>query len=310
MAKRFDVSNYSFDEESGKWYDRESGNFVRNKNTLRRLYEATGRANIGRQVRKTTPKVTRSSALWQKYGKFFPAQSKKSFSEAWAKPMTLRGGSNPNQNFSRVYYHGPDGIGIRDNANRKWGANINSSKSGSATILEGTKEWERHFMIVLHYLPIRAANFRVLVSKRAMKVFQNSFRYQQFYSRPTQRWKALSSATLQKRMKRETGSRILREYGDLYKSLKSKEKGNTTTVYTDIVPADPGHHKKYSICYAGYHNEGKGTYGRSWNGHKAKPYIKRQFMGHSSYLDPLKDGFMKKMMKIYLFDSVFLAKKG
>lgn len=95
-------------------------------------------------------------------------------------------------------------------------------------------------------------------------------------------------------------------------SIKLKERVNliTTRVYTDIVPANAAKHKKHSICYAGYHNEGKGTYGRGWNGHKPKPYIRRQFMGHSSHLDPYKDSFMRKMMKMYLFDSVFLVKKS
>lgn len=114
-----------------------------------------------------------------------------------------------------------------------------------------------------------------------------------------------------KRARRGTGNRILKEYGDLYNSIRIKEHAGLyrTRVYTDVVHANASHHKKHSICYAGYHNEGEGTYGSGWNGHKPKPYIRRQFMGHSSYLDPLTDSFMRKMVKLYLFDSVFLIKK-
>ena len=186
-----------------------------------------------------------------------------------------------------------------------------SGAGSSATILNGTKQWIRQIQISQYALRVQAENFRVVVGRRAMKVFQNSFKYQQFYSNRSRRWTPLSSYTLKKRARRGTGSRILKEYGDLYNSIKLDESAGVgrTRVYTDIVPANAGHHKKHSICYAGYHNEGKGTYGSAWNGHKPKPYVKRQFMGHSSYLNPFTDSFMRKMMKLYLFDSVFLMKK-
>lgn len=312
MSQSFNLSKYEFDEEYGKWYVKKTGNFVRNKNTLRKLYETTGRGNVSRQLGTTSPATaktpTRSTAISQKYGKFFPSQSKARFSEAWAKPLTLKGGSNPSHNFIRVDYHdSATGKTVRDNANRRFGANINA---GSGSVLDGKNEWERHLRIARHYLVVQAANFRVLVGQRALKVFQNSFKYRRFYSNGGQQWKDLAPYTIMKRGWRGTGSRILKEYGDLYKSIKERSKGSTTQIYTDIVPANAGHHKKHSICYAGYHNEGKGTYGsKYWNGHKPKPYVKRQFMGHSSHLDPFQDQFMRKMMKMYLFDSVFLIKK-
>lgn len=257
---------------------------------------------------------SRVSSVSKQYGKYF--SSKTNFTSgrgghlaSWAKPMTLRGGANPNYNWSRAQFRGANGKIINGSSKTRWGANINSSSP--ATILVGTKQWIRQLQISIHALYVQSEHFRIVVGQRAIKVFQNSFKYQQFYSNRTQRWKPLAPYTLKKRASRGTGNRILKEYGDLYNSIKIDEnaKPMTTRVYTDVVPANAAHHKRHSICYAGYHNEGRGTYGRGWNGHKPKPYIRRQFMGHSSHLNPYKDSFLRKMMKMYLFDSVFLVKK-
>lgn len=257
---------------------------------------------------------SRVSSVPKKYSKYF--SSKTNFTSgrgghlaSWAKPMTLRGGANPNYNWSRAQFAGPNGKIMNDSSKARWGANINAG--APATVLVGTKQWIRQLQISIHALYVQSEHFRIVVGQRAIKVFQNSFKDQQFYSSRTQRWKPLSTYTLKKRASRGTGNGILKEYGDLYNSIKIDEnaKPMTTRVYTDVVPANAAHHKKHSICYAGYHNEGRGTYGRGWNGHKPKPYIKRQFMGHSSHLNPYKDSFLRKMMKMYLFDSVFLVKK-
>lgn len=276
-----------------------------------RLYQQWLRNQGGGSVkgRATFPK---------QYSKYFSSGTRFTIRQGhiapWAKPMTLKGGSNPNYNWRRVSYINSKGSVSKSSSSDRWGADTNQGKRGagsSATILNGTKQWIRQIQISQYALRMQAENFRVVVGRRAMKVFQNSFKYQQFYSNRSRRWTPLSSYTLKKRARRGTGSRILKEYGDLYNSIKLDESAGVgrTRVYTDIVPANAGHHKKHSICYAGYHNEGKGTYGSAWNGHKPKPYVKRQFMGHSSYLNPFTDSFMRKMMKLYLFDSVFLIKK-
>lgn len=276
-----------------------------------RLYQQWLRNQGGGSVkgRATFPK---------QYSKYFSSGTRFTIRQGhiapWAKPMTLKGGSNPNYNWGRVSYINSKGSVSKSSSSDRWGADTNQGKRGagsSATILNGTKQWIRQIQISQYALRMEAENFRVVVGRRAMKVFQNSFKYQQFYSNRSRRWTPLSSYTLKKRARRGTGSRILKEYGDLYNSIKLDESAGVgrTRVYTDIVPANAGHHKKHSICYAGYHNEGKGTYGSAWNGHKPKPYVKRQFMGHSSYLNPFTDSFMRKMMKLYLFDSVFLMKK-
>lgn len=260
----------------------------------------------------------RITSVPKQYSKYF--NSRTSFTtrqghlQSWAKPLTLSGGENPNYNWSRVSYRDFDGTIKKGSSSGRWGANINKSKKGapgSTTVLAGTKQWIRQIQISLHQLYINAENFRVVAGQRAIKVFQNSFKYQQFYSNGSRKWASLSSFTIKKRARRGTGSKILKEYGDLYNSIKIDEHAGlyTTRVYTDVVHSNTSHHKKYSICYAGYHNEGKGTYGSGWNGHKPKPYIRRQFIGHSSYLNPFADNFMRKMMKLYLFDNVFLVKR-
>ncbi len=310
--------SYSYDDLTGKWFASESGAFVRNQAIIKQLEDATGKIHhIGkkRTASKSSTARRQSLARLQKnYGSFFQSKTglfsdKGGHIRSWAKPLTLRGGKDPIYNWGRTPYRGANGKIVSGSSSTRWGSNINSN--GPATVLVGTKQWIRQLQIAQHALYVSAEHFRIVVGQRAIKVFQNSFKYQQFYSSRAQRWKPLSAWTLKKRAWRGTGSRILKEYGDLHDSIKIKENVNlkTTQVYTDIVPANNSHHKRYSICYAGYHNEGCGTYGNGWNGHKPKAYIRRQFMGHSSHLDPYKDPFMKKMMKMYLFDSVFLVKK-
>lgn len=254
----------------------------------------------------------------QNYRKFFSGGTKFNSSsghtQGWARNMTLKGGQNGNMNFSRVKYRDFDGKIHKDSSKSRWGANINQKGNGpnTTTVLHGTKGWLRQLMISNHALYINAEAFRIVVGRRALKVFQTSFRERKFHSAGSSPWAPLSAFTLKKRLKRGTGNKILREYGDLYNSIKIDEGADpiTTRVYTDVVHENVSHHKRHSICYAGYHNEGRGTYGNGWGKRRPKAYIRRQFMGHSSYLNPFTDRFLRKMMKIYLFDAVFLVKKA
>lgn len=184
------------------------------------------------------------------------------------------------------------------------------SKHWTATI-NGTKEWIQHIMIVERNLSIQAERFRVVAGLRALKVFQQSFSMKRFNTSNSRAWKPLAAYTIRKRAKRGTGTRILYEYGDLFKSLVldgSVTNGGTGLIHTEVVPANTSKHKKKSICYAGWHNEGEGTYGNSYGKHTAKSYVKRQFMGHSSLLNPITDPAMSGIVKAYLFDAVFPVK--
>lgn len=190
----------------------------------------------------------------------------------------------------------------------KWGSNLDG---GHTTNLRGFEGWIEHLAIAIHAVSLQAEYFRMAAGQRAMQIFQKSFSYQKFYTANSSKWADLAPYTKRKREKRHTSGKILHEYGDLQESIKINETdGIYTTIYTDIVKADIKKHKKLTNCYAGFHNEGEGTYGVSNKRHVARPYIKRQFMGHSSYLNPITDPWMSKMTKRYLFDSVFLSKSS
>lgn len=191
---------------------------------------------------------------------------------------------------------------------------VNSSFASRGAVLEGFKEFQRHIEIARYQMQLMGENWRILVGQRALKVFKESFKYQKFYSGGTNKWQPLARFTQKKREKRGTYSKptpILREYGDLEKSLKFEDHGAWTSIVTQPVEANEAHYKKHTICYAGYHNNPNpwDTYGRWGRGGHPKKYVQRQFMGHSDKLNPLTDSFMKKMMKLYLFDSVFLVKQ-
>lgn len=250
------------------------------------------------------------------YSKWFSKGTRFSSSqghlEKWAKPLGVKGGSNPNYNWHKAEYQTSRGTIAKTSSKDLWGTKVNQSAKGGgdACLLVGTKQWVMQLKVSMQALRTQSENFRVVVGKRALKIFQNSINKQQFYSQDGGAWAPLSPTTLKKRAKRGTGSHKLREYGDLLKSIKFKNTNSISSkIYTDVVPANAGHHKKHSICYAGYHNEGVGTYGKAWRGHTPRAYIQRQFIGHSTHLDPLRDNFMRKIMKLYLFDSVFLIKK-
>lgn len=244
---------------------------------------------------------------------------------SWSRNLAVTGGKNPNYMYQRPRYWRTDkdgngivefrknrngkvqGLKYQETSGERWGINVN--KKQNVSVLNGLKgQLERHLKYLVYNVTKEAENFRIAVGYRALKIFDNSFRYSKFYSRNARSWHKLSPATLAKRRSRKTGSRILVEYGDLRNSLKIHEHSPnlplTTTVYTEEVFPSENNRQVNTFCYAGLHNEGVGTYGRT-----GKRYIKRQFMGHSSHLDPMTDRIMRKMTKLYLFDAVFRVKE-
>ena len=251
-----------------------------------------------------TRTVKEKPTLPKKYAKLFNKSSlyvegKKGVLNDWTKPMLQRGGANPEFGWRKMSAGNTKAPG-------KYGARLDKDLKGSGAsgILKGAEGWARHIQIAITQLEIQAEHFRVLAGERAMMVFQKSFEKKRFYSSNSSPWQKLSAATLKKREKRKTGSRILWEYGDLGRSIKMDYDTKGLKIYTDKVGFDRDKHKYHTNCYAGWHNEGEGTYGRT-----GKKYIKRQFMGHSSYLDPMTDKFMRNMRKVYLFDNVFVVRK-
>lgn len=211
------------------------------------------------------------------------------------RPMTLKGGKNPIYNWDKK---------------TGWGSSVNPMKV--AAVLKGFKEWVTHLRDVAHRLGVNAKNFRIMLAYRAQTVFQNSFKIRRFYTSSSQRWRDLATYTKKKRLQRQPGKplRVLYEFGDLEASIKIKEDvGGKSRVYTDEVQAAEKKYKKHTLCYAGYHNEGFGNYGRTKGGKLRRPYIQRQFMGHSSHLDPYRDHFIGRMVTRYLFDDVWQVRR-
>jgi len=297
MAK-YDINKFEF--YNGKLY---YNGFYATRQQVSAYKKLTGHSS----AKATTSKPRERYRVGNRWAKMLSINpnSKAGTAKSWAKPLANKNG------FIQV---GRGNKIIERGGNTYWGANLKSTKRGvvsAGTLLIGSKDWIRHIQMSIHQLQVQAEYFRIAVGYRAQKVFQDSFRFQRFYSAEGQKWASLSAYTLRKRMKRKTSGPILREYGDLLNSIKIEE--NTalesgtigTQIYTDKVPMNLAHHKKHTLCYAGWHNEGKGTYGRGVKGRSPKPYKKRQFIGHSSKILH----FAAQIQKRYLFDMVFLSKK-
>lgn len=157
-----------------------------------------------------------------------------------------------------------------------------------------TFAWLRkHLIGVSEKIEINSMNFTVILSLRAQKIFQDSFKYKRFYSASGNAWEPLDPKTIKKRQRKHIwigAGGMLREYGDMYKSIKVRRGAGRKFaggVYTD--PSEYVQHqytnskgrkqvdKRGVFCYAGLHNEG----GKIRGGRKLP---KRQFMGHSTYL--------------------------
>lgn len=179
-----------------------------------------------------------------------------------------------------------------------------------------TFAWLRmHLISVPEKIEIASMNFTIILALRAQKIFQNSFKYKKFYSLDGGSWTPLAKSTIKKRERKGTwpgAGGMLREYGDMYRSIKLTKGGitrNGTKFNGSFVHTDPKEYSQHSytnrrgqnvidkrgvFCYAGLHNEG----GRIRYGHKLP---KRQFMGHSSYLFE----FALAQMDRYFFFNVF-----
>ena len=175
------------------------------------------------------------------------------------------------------------------------GAQKNFSASSNKLFSKGfTFAWLRkHLIGVVERINVNALNYTVILSLRAQKIFQDSFKYKKFYSASGSPWEPLAESTIKKRQRKRTwpgAGGMLREYGDMFKSIKvrnSSGKGFIGGVYTDPSEYVQHHYintngkrivdKRGIFCYAGLHNAG----GKIRGGHRLP---KRQFMGHSTYL--------------------------
>lgn len=193
------------------------------------------------------------------------------------------------------------------------GAQKTYSASANKKYTKGfTFAWLRkHLIQVPEKIEINAMNFTVILALRAQKIFQDSFKYKKFYSAKGGAWESLASSTIKKRQKKGTwpgAGGMLREYGDMYRSIKIT-RGRSGAFTGSVVYTDPKEYTQHQytnrrgqkiidkrgvFCYAGLHNEG----GKIRHGRRLP---KRQFIGHSTYLFQ----FALEQADRYFFFNVF-----
>lgn len=156
-----------------------------------------------------------------------------------------------------------------------------------------------HIKVAAHQMPIAFEHWRIVLAKRALHIFQQSFEMKRFNSKGAVHWKSISRWTVHKRKRRGTwpgANKLLQEYNNLYNSLKEVPSINR---FTSGVKATSGH--------AGYHNDPRpgDTYGDGFGGRFSppKPIVRRQFMGHSTLIDDFISVYENK----YMFYTIFRA---
>lgn len=189
-----------------------------------------------------------------------------------------------------------------------------AAKKTGVGIIKGSL-FAKHVMLIAEKLSVNAQNFTIILSLRAKKIFQDSFKYKKFYSSGSDKWTNLNPKTINKRRRRRTwpgAGGMLAEYGNMFDSIDTTPINNSSGITTGMrVFTDPKKYRPHThmgtrkfkrgrvsvmrrFCYAGLHNEG----GYIRGGHKLP---RRQFMGHSTYLFD----FAKQEMNKYLFYNVF-----
>lgn len=197
------------------------------------------------------------------------------------KPMT--GATTPMRNNGKFL-----GYRTRDS----WGA----PKGGKNVIsLKNLKEMVLCMKISEHMLSVQASAWSLLIAYRAKAIFQESFTMKRFNSANSKAWKANTSWTVKKRKWKHTwpgAGKLMMEYGKICSNFDVKSKGAVARTYT------------YGHAAALHNNPPAGaTYGNGFGGkyNPPKPFVQRQFMGHSSLMRP----FMLEYENKYWFRSVF-----
>lgn len=173
---------------------------------------------------------------------------------------------------------------------------------GAVTTLKDIREMVLQMTVSAHQMSIAFEHWRIVLAKRALKIFQDSFEMKKFNSAGEVRWKANTSWTVKKRKRRKTwpgANKLMQEYNNLYKSLKDIP---TVKRFTSGVKA--------TSKYAGYHNDPRpgDTYGDGFGGKFSPPksIVRRQFMGHSTLIDE----FINQYEKNYLYYTIFRESIG
>lgn len=181
-----------------------------------------------------------------------------------------------------------------------WYARIGSRGTG-ADVIPSTR-WASHFAMIAHRFVVASENYRVVVTNRALKIFDDAFAEHRFVNEGGGKWPELADFTVRKRIKKHKKMRVvpLVEYGKLRGSIHSRKINSITTrIQTDKVSTNRG-----VFSYAAVHNEGVPK-GMKWG--KAVP--QRKFMGfdNASRMDMV-DRFAASIATRYLLDDVFVYK--
>ena len=171
------------------------------------------------------------------------------------------------------------------------------------------KNWSTNLFRIAERIASVSLSFSAVTTLRAKKVFQDSFVHKRFYSSGGDAWPELSKFTIKKRISKKTwpgAGGMLMEYGDMFKSIQIHSLKTSGMrgygVYTN--PEAYTHGKRKGFVYAGIHNNPSrsDTYGDGFHGAiTPKRVIKRQFMGHSSYIED----FIRSNIDRYMFYEVF-----
>lgn len=161
--------------------------------------------------------------------------------------------------------------------------------------LKNINQLRQHLVSVAHQIPIATEHWRMVLARRALAVFHESFTLKRFNSDGERKWKLNTKWTRQKRKWKGTwpgAGKLMQETNALFKSLHVEDSALTSRVVA-------------SAHYAGVHNnpEPGMTYGNGFGGRYSppKPVTQRQFMGHSTKIDE----FIAVYEKNYLFDTIF-----
>lgn len=186
---------------------------------------------------------------------------------------------------------GASKVGNKMTTRYKWQA----TADGGIIVLKDHAQLYRHLISVAHQIPIATEHWRMVLARRALAVFQESFTLKRFNSDGERNWKNITPWTRRKRKWKGTwpgAGKLMQETNALFKSLHVEDGAFTSSVVA-------------SAHYAGIHNcpESGMTYGNGFGGKYAppKPVTQRQFMGHSTKIDE----FIVAYEKNYLFDTIF-----
>lgn len=207
-------------------------------------------------------------------------------------PSDYKGVGAQTINKKRGWYWGSGG-GSKTVTRNTWGA----IDDADIITLKNINQLHQHLVMVAHQIPIATEHWRMVLARRALAVFQESFTLKRFNSDGERKWKLNTKWTRQKRKWKGTwpgAGKLMQETNALFKSLHVEDSTLTSSVVA-------------SAHYAGVHNnpEPGMTYGNGFGGRYSppKPVTQRQFMGHSTKIDE----FIAIYERRYLFDTIFRA---